>query len=127
MQIDKIEFHALITYYMTKQGLKGLNELSAFTLISYKTLLKYWKDPEKFPLGEVGRILDSLRIPKEEFMEKVLIEKTGGMRNEAEEDIKASMHCSNRGSSHRSRSNHSRNSLVNLAGIRPGELSRLRN
>ena len=77
MQINKIEFQALITYYMTKQGLKGLNELSEFTLISYKTLLKYWKDPEKFPLGEVGRILDTLRIPIEEFTEKVILKKNG--------------------------------------------------
>lgn len=127
MQINKIEFQALITYYMTKQGLKGLNELSEFTLISYKTLLKYWKDPEKFPLGEVGRILDTLRIPIEEFTEKVILKKNGGAKSEAEENIKASMRCSNRGSSHRSRSNHSGSSLVNLASIRPGELSQLRN
>lgn len=112
MQIDANEFQALITYYMKKRGIKGLNELSEHTLISYKTLLKYWKDPEKFPLGEVGRILDSLRIPAEEFMSKVMITKMGGKRNEAEEDLKHSMHCVNRGSSRQRRS-----SLVDISKI----------
>lgn len=121
MQIDKIEFQALITYYMTKRGLKGLKELSESTMISYKTLLKYWKDPERFPLGEVGRILESLRIPKKEFVEKVLIEKNGGIKSEAEEDFKHSMRMPNHGS------NHSRRPVHNLADIRPGEFQRIRN
>lgn len=120
MKIDKIEFQALVTYYMKKRGLTGLNELSESTLISYKTLLKYWKDPERFPLGEVGRILDTLKIPTEEFMTKVLLEGNGGMKNEAEKDFTRSNSCSNRGSSNRSRS-----SMVNLADIR--DLSQLRN
>lgn len=114
MQIDKTEFQAQITYYMKKRGIRGLNELSESTLISYKTLLKYWKDPEQFPLGEVGRILDALRIPSEEFLEKIIIKKSGGVKSEAEEDFKNSKHCSNRGSS-----NFSRKPCVDIGTIRP--------
>lgn len=113
MQIDKTEFQAQITYYMKKRGIKGLNELSESTLISYKTLLKYWKDPERFPLGEVGRILDTLRIPSEEFLDKIIIE-SGGVKNEAEKDIRNSIHYGNR-------SNHDRNRkpCVDIGSIRP--------
>ena len=115
MKIDKNEFQALIAYYMAKRGLKGINELAEHTLISYKTLLKYMKDPEKFPLGEVGRILESLQIPTEEFVERVLIKK-GGSRSEAEADYKRSMRSSDRNGN-----DHSRSSLVDLATFRPME------
>lgn len=122
MKIDKIEFQALVTYYMKKRGLTGLNELSESTLISYKTLLKYWKDPERFPLGEVGRILDTLKIPTEEFMTKVLLEGNGGMKNEAEKDFTSSNRCSNRGSS-----NHNRRSVIDIGSIRSADgLSKIR-
>ena len=117
MKIDKTEFQALITYYMTKRGLKGLNELSESTLISYKTLLKYWKDPEKFPLGEVGRIMDALRIPPGEFLEKVMKDK-GGRKSGAEEDFQNSMRLPTSGSSH------SRRPVYNMADIRPGKFQR---
>lgn len=112
MQIDAVEFQALITYYMKKRGLTGLNQLSERTMICYKTLLKYWKDPEKFPLGEVGRILDSLRIPQEEFMKRVFITNNGGMKSEAEEDYTNLMHCSTH-----SRSNQRRGKVYDLSRI----------
>ena len=121
MKIDANEFQALITYYMKKRGLKGLNELSESTLISYKTLLKYWKDPERFPLGEVGRILDTLKIPFEEFIEKVFL-KDGGEKSGAEEDYKNLMRCNYRGSS-----NHNRRPVIDMASIRPGNISNFRN
>lgn len=121
MQINKTEFQALITYYMKKRGINGLKELSESTMICYKTLLKYWKDPEQFPLGEVGRIMDTLRIPAGEFLEQVIEKKNGGIKSEAEEDFKHSMRMPNHGSSH------SRRPVHNLADIRPGEFQRIRN
>ena len=121
MKVDKTEFQALITYYIKKRGLTGLNELSESTLISYKTLLKYWNDPERFPLGEVGRILDTLKIPAEEFLERVMTNK-GGVNNEAEEDFKKSMHCSYSGSSALNNHGNHRH-VVNLADKQPGNYS----
>ena len=126
MQINKTEFQALITYYMKKRGIRGLNELSESTLISYKTLLKYWKDPEKFPLGEVGRIMDTLEIPSEEFLNKIFMRKGGGIKNEVEEELITSNNRRNHGSS-RGSSNRSDKPLVNLADIQAADIPRLRN
>lgn len=120
MQINKTEFQAQIEYYMRRRGFKGLNELADHTGICYKTLLKYMKDPERFPLGEVGRMAEALRMPVGEFLEKVI--KNGGeKRNEAEEDFKKiSMRRNNRG-------DHNRGPVVNMADIRSEELSLIRN
>ncbi len=120
MQINKTEFQAQIEYYMKRRGFKGLNELAEYTGICYKTLLKYMKDPERFPLWEVGRMAEELRMPVGEFLEKVI--KNGGDRkNEAEEDLKKiSMRRAARGDLNR-------RPPVNLADIRPGSLSRVKN
>lgn len=126
MQIDENEFQALITYYMKKRGIKGLNELSESTLISYKTLLKYWKDPERFPLGEVVRIMDALKIPSEEFLLKIFKKKSGGSRSEAEEEFKSSTNCRSRGGISGS-SNHNRRSVIDIGSVRSAdELSKIR-
>ena len=127
MQIDKTEFQALIKYYMHKRGMTGLNELSESTLISYKTLLKYWKDPERFPLGEVGRILDTLKIPVEEFLEKVIEKKSGGVKSEAEKDISHLTRRPTYNSSSRVNGNHYGRPCINMADIKPGEFQRITN
>lgn len=110
MKINKNEFEAQIEYYMKRRGFKGLNELAEYTGICYKTLLKYMKDPERFPLGEVGRIAQALRMPVGEFLEKVIDD--GGVKSEAEEDFeKISLRRTNRGAVNR-------RPVVNMASIR---------
>ena len=59
-------FRGLIKNYMELRHIRTLEELSKHTTLCYKTFLKYWHDPDLFPLGAAVMIMDALNIPNEE-------------------------------------------------------------
>jgi len=61
-------FRATIEYYKTLRRITSLEQLRQFTTIgSNKTMLRYWKNPELFPQGEIENIMRGLRVPREEW------------------------------------------------------------
>lgn len=52
--------------------IKSQYDLMRYTTIgSSTTFRKYWKDPERFPLGDLVRMMDGLNVPYEERLEIV--------------------------------------------------------
>lgn len=62
-----ILFESEISKYMILQKITSKEALRAHTTVgSSCTMLKYFKDPERIPLGIMSEILEALKIPKDE-------------------------------------------------------------
>lgn len=62
-----ILFESEISKYMILQKITSKEALRAHTTVgSSCTMLKYFKDPERIPLGIMSEILEALKVPKEE-------------------------------------------------------------
>lgn len=58
--------------YMDIYHIKSQYELMKYTTIgSSTTFRKCWKDPERFQIGDLIRILDALNVPHEERLQIV--------------------------------------------------------
>lgn len=56
--------------YMVIMHIKSQYELMKYTTIgSTTTFRKCWKDPERFQIGDLIRILDALNVPHEERLQ----------------------------------------------------------
>ena len=62
-----ILFESEISKYMILQRITSKEALRAHTTVgSSCTMLKYFADPERIPLGTMSEILQALKVPKEE-------------------------------------------------------------
>ena len=64
--MNEDQFRALVRQYMEIRHCRRLEDLRQHTTLSTATFSKYWNNPSKFPLGEVVKIFDYLKIPNEE-------------------------------------------------------------
>lgn len=60
-------FRATLRKYMELRHIRTLEQLRAHTTVgSSTTFRKYYKEPERIPLGVFLQIMTALKVPKEE-------------------------------------------------------------
>ncbi len=62
-----IIFESELSKYMKLRGISSKEKLRSLTTIgSHQTIINYFDDPEKIPMGKMQEIMSTLRVPKEE-------------------------------------------------------------
>lgn len=69
-----IIFESELSKYMKLRGISSKEKLRSLTTIgSHQTIINYFDDPEKIPMGKMQEIMSTLRVPKEEQIRIVLM------------------------------------------------------
>ena len=64
------QIRGILRKHMEISHIRSNYDLMRYTTIgSTTTFRKYWKDPERFPIGDLLRIMDALNVPYEERFE----------------------------------------------------------
>ncbi len=62
-----IIFESELSRYMKLRNITSKEKLRSLTTVgSHQTIINYFDDPEKIPMGKLNEIMSALRIPKEE-------------------------------------------------------------
>lgn len=60
-------FESELAKYMKLRGINSKEKLRMLTTVgSHQTILSYFDNPEKIPMGKMQEIMSALKVPKEE-------------------------------------------------------------
>ena len=62
-----IIFESELSKYMKLRNISSKEKLRSLTTVgSHQTIINYFDDPEKIPMGKMQEIMTALKVPKEE-------------------------------------------------------------
>ncbi len=62
-----IIFESELAKYMKLRGITSKEKLRSLTTVgSHQTIINYFDDPERIPMGKMQEIMTALKVPKEE-------------------------------------------------------------